>query len=213
MRVEQIDDNIYNLIMNTQSILCRTFMRFQEHYESPKYKGEIFSRREFKEWYKRDRGSDIFTYEVDWTGFNFPSWVLKPFYEGKFDPLLDCEKKLLEQFEHIKDERFYVIGTLPCDKEILIHEIAHGLWDCNEQYREEQQFIIDFHHIKPVDKLREHLIVMGYCQEVIEDEVHAYLMCEQEYMEWQGVYSKKFKSLEKRLTEVYNRYAPIKKEN
>ncbi len=217
MKVEKIGDNIYNLIMNSQSILCRTFMRFQEHYESPKYKGKIFSRRQFKNWYKKSRNSEIFTYETDWTGFNFPSRILKPFYDGKFDPLIDCEKQLLECFKNMKDDKFYVIGTLPCDKNILIHEISHGLWDCNENYRREQKEILNSYNVKPfntsIKKLKDHLLVMGYCIDVIEDELRSYLMCEKEYMRYCKIYSKKFMDIEKCLTSVYNKYAPIKKED
>ena len=43
-----------------QYTLASAFLRFQEHYESPKFRGEIFSLEEFMDWYAVEVGN--FTY-------------------------------------------------------------------------------------------------------------------------------------------------------
>src|SRR3989344_6116167 len=96
--------NVYLVVAPSQYQLAATFMRFQEHYESPYFRKKIFSVEEYMDWYARKRGN--FTYYKDWSGFNIPSWVLAPFYEGKFDPLLEKERVFLKLFSGIQD-KFY----------------------------------------------------------------------------------------------------------
>ncbi len=61
------------------------------------------------DWYAKRYGN--FTYYEDWAGFNVPSTAMQPFYEGKFDPLSEKERQLLQLFEGTLSERFYVIGV------------------------------------------------------------------------------------------------------
>ena len=92
--------HIHLLSFDTQHDLTSTFLRFQEHYESPRFKGEVFTLDEFQDWYIKNSPNGIetgkFTYHTDWNGFNIPSHILKPFYEGKFDPLSFDEQAILE---------------------------------------------------------------------------------------------------------------------
>ncbi|MEK7106247.1 MAG: ABC transporter ATP-binding protein, partial [Patescibacteria group bacterium] len=69
--------SIYLVEAPTQYALASTFLRFQEHYESPKFRGQFFSLEEFMDWYAEEYGN--FTYYKDWTGFNIPSYILKSF--------------------------------------------------------------------------------------------------------------------------------------
>jgi hypothetical protein len=98
---------IYLLRFKTQYELAATFLRVQEHYESPRFHGHIFSLEQYMDWYAKRYGN--FTYYEDWSGFNVPSTALQPFYEGKFDPLAEKEKQFLRLFKDLR-ERFYVIG-------------------------------------------------------------------------------------------------------
>ncbi len=42
-RVHSIHPQIFLLSFPTQEYLAKTFLRFQEHYESPEFRGKIFS--------------------------------------------------------------------------------------------------------------------------------------------------------------------------
>lgn len=163
---------IYLVRFSTQYRLNATFLRFQEHYESPKFRGRVFSWEEFMDWYAKQKGN--FTYFQDWAGFNIPSCVLTPFYAGKFDPLTKKEKKLLETFQTVRGN-FYVIGTRRNEKtDTLSHEITHGLFYCYPDYRKSvRQCIRRFN----TSVIREELLEFGYHPAVVADEINAYMLC------------------------------------
>ena len=71
---------IYHVSFPNQYLLAATFLRFQEHYESPKFRGRIFDWEEFMDWYAEQKGK--FSYLQDWSGFNLPSPVFEPFRSG-----------------------------------------------------------------------------------------------------------------------------------
>jgi hypothetical protein len=174
----KITTGINLLRFNTQRDLASTFLRFQEHYESPRFRGKVFTLEEYKEWYTQNspegRKTGEFTYYDDWDGFNIPSYVLTPFYQGKFDPLSRKEKTLLELLEE-ESKKFYVIGVFgePKRAEVTLkHEIGHGLFYTSPSYKEEvlrltKQF--DLRKLK-----RELQSTAGYHPDVMEDEIHAY---------------------------------------
>lgn len=173
----KIDDRIYLLIFKNQYEITSTLLRFQEYYESPFFRGKIFSLKEFKEWYIKNspngKKSGRFTYYTDWNGFNIPSYILKPFYKGKFNPLSQKEKRLLDLFENNKS-RYYIVGihkNMKNVEDILKHETAHGLFYTNQKYKKDVLAILKEFDI---EKIKEELRYKGYCEEVLNDEVHAY---------------------------------------
>src|SRR3972149_11672005 len=101
MELERITEDIFSLSFNSQVEMSSAFLRFSEHYESPEFRGKIFTVEEFKQWYIQDaikRGwqtKQKFTYCTSWEGFMVPSETLQPFYEGKFNPLSVQEQKFL----------------------------------------------------------------------------------------------------------------------
>ena len=132
----EVIKNIFVLEFDNQVDLASTFIRFQEHYESPEFKGRFFSLDEYKEWYTKMKGD--FTYYTDWGGFNIPSYVLVPFYEGKFNPLTVSENQILELFKE-NEGSFYIIGLYSKNENLklsLDHEIAHGLFYTEPEYKE-----------------------------------------------------------------------------
>lgn len=162
---------IYLVRLSSQYELNATFMRFQEHYESPKFRGRVFSREEFMDWYAKENGN--FTYFEDWDGCNIPSYVLWPFYEGKFDPLTAKEKKILGAFQNMRG-KFYIIGTRQKGRiDGLAHEIVHGLFYCYPDYQKQvRQCVRRFD--TPV--IRKELFGLGYHPAVIVDEINAYML-------------------------------------
>jgi len=161
---------IHQVSFPTQHLLASTFLRFQEHYESPEFAGKAFDWETFMDWYAAGRGS--FSYMTDWTGFNVPSRVFVPFREGKFDPLTRKESWLLSLFENVADP-FYVIGTYDGGEEDLAHEVVHGLYTVFPDYGAS---VRDCLSSFPLPKFRAGLAKMGYGDNVIDDESNAYLL-------------------------------------
>ena len=66
LHIKKITDKIILVSADSQEELNRTFLRFQEHYESPEWKGKIFTDGQFRAWYSEKYGAN--TYERDWSG-------------------------------------------------------------------------------------------------------------------------------------------------
>jgi hypothetical protein len=159
------------VLADSQEELGLTFMRFQEHYEStnPKFRDNIFTFGQLRHWYSETYGAN--NYHTTWIGFNFPSKVLIPFKEGLFDPLTAEENRLLELFRYRKDN-FYIIGAQ--NSSTLRHELSHALYASNLKYRNE----IDNFLKKNQKKLKDtnkYILEKGYCKEVLNDEIQAYI--------------------------------------
>lgn len=179
MRIHhKVIGKIHLLTFDNRQELARTFLRFQEHYESPGFKGRVFTLDEFKQWYvkhsPKGKKAGKFTYYSDWSGFNIPSPVLKRFYAGEFDPLSYKERRLLEIFADVKGE-FYIIGVHRKAKDLhalVKHEMAHGLFATNMTYRRKVLATLkrfDLTGLK--NNLRSK---SGYHEDVLDDECHAY---------------------------------------
>lgn len=182
MHIEKIEINnkIHLLVFDTQKEAGIAFLRFEESYESPKFKGKIFTLDKFKKWYMKNspknKGRKGFTYYSDWTAFNIPSSVLKPFYAGKFDPLSLPEKKILEMFRNTPGP-FYVIAVHKQTKQlrsVLHHEISHALFSLDKNYSSEVVEHLSLFSIEPFkQELRSN---RGYHDDILHDEIQALLV-------------------------------------
>jgi len=156
---------------DSQEELGLTFMRFQEHYESPSkdFKGKIFTQGQLRRWYSETYGSN--SYHLHWIGFNIPSKILSPFKDGLFDPLTTEEQRLIELFRYRNDD-FYIIGAQ--NNSTLRHELAHALYASNIKYKQEiDKFLYNNRNkIKPTIK---YIQDKGYCDDVLFDEIQAYI--------------------------------------
>ena len=166
---------IYLVLCKKQYRLAATFMRFQEHYESPRFKGLIFSVEEYMDWYAEENGN--FSYFQDWSGFNIPSWVLEPFYDGDFNPLTEKEKAFLDLFRGIGGD-FYIIGATWDTKKrefktVVKHEFVHGLFYTEADYK---QKVIEESKKHDTSKIERALSKIGYAPAVYLDEMNAYLL-------------------------------------
>ena len=196
MKVKQITKEIICLQFRTTKELCKTFLRFQEHYESPKFRGEIFTLGEYRDWYAKENGA--FTYEDDWEGFNIPSSVLEPFIKGLFDPLTREEQKLVNMFRS-RTDRFYILGI--AKKGPLDHEVCHGLYYTNDGYQKAVNKVLDAYDLSELEKF---LKEKGYCQEVLRDECHAYICEDADWLDDEG--AEYPKELVKKLQTIKKRY-------
>jgi hypothetical protein len=153
--------------------LAKMFMRFQEFYESPEFRGKIFTRKEYLQWYKRTRGTK---YENDWAGFNIPGWVIDVFKHGCFDPLTKPEQELIALCP--VNERFYVIGTEANNLTAMKHEIAHAMFYLNDNYMSEAVEIVKGIPKTAQCRLEHFLKTTGYHQSSFIDEMQAYVLCD-----------------------------------
>lgn len=184
IKVKNIREGIYLLDYETQVELTTAMLRFQEHYESPEFKGKIFTLGQYREWYAEKHGG--FTYYTDWNGFNFPSYVLDPFRKGLFDPLTEEEKDVLSIIPGSM-KKYYVIGTHGGgNEEVLEHELCHGMYYTNEAYGKEAKTIVEKYD-KELKYVKNYLVLKGYHASVLADECHAYVGVNSEHLEEQGV--------------------------
>lgn len=170
---------IYLIESKSRQDLAEMFMRFQEYYESPQFKGKLFSVDDFAHWYASQYGS--FTYSKDWCGFNIPSKVLEPFRKGKFDPLTIKEQRLLNICKNVPGD-FYILGVTRSAEyfdETVKHEFVHGTFHTNKDYRNEVISCIKEINMKEIS---DGLDKMGYHSDVFVDETNAYVLVEPETM-------------------------------
>lgn len=183
MEVIQLKKRISQVVTYTQEELAKAFLRPQECYESPEFKGQIFSLTQFEHWYTENspegKKTGKFTYYEDWCGFNIPSYILDPFYAGKFDPLSSEEKTFLKAFEKQREgQRFYIIGTIKGDTETRNHETAHALFYLNKKYKKKSSKIVKKLPKKTIKFLLNEVEVEKgeYHPDTFTDEIQAYLL-------------------------------------
>jgi len=196
--VTEIIPNVFYLHFNSQQELSKTFLRFQEYFESPFFKDKIFTRNTFKKWYKTTTDSGKFTYYSDWAGFNIPSWVLDPFYNGDFKYITKREKELLDFF-HSYQGPFYIVagfGTTNTgnvtlkniDYETIRHEVAHALYYIDSSYKNQINNVLQEIPTGSLETIKKMLIDLGYHPDSYVDEQHAYLAIDWEEMLYEGIF-------------------------
>lgn len=183
LKAEKINDKIIKLSANTAEELGQYFLRFQEHYESPEWRGKIFTIGQFRTWYSQKYG--VNSYEKDWAGYNIPSYILKPFLSGLFDPLSEQEKELLNLFRYRTDD-FYIIGSNDGDDDTLDHEICHALWYTVPKYRSAAQKVL-IENQKQLRPVYDYISGMMYDYSVYDDEVHAYMSADLDSLKDEGI--------------------------
>lgn len=165
--------NSYCVSADSNRELARSFLRFQEHYESPNddFRGKVFTIGQYRSWYEKQYG--WFSYETDWTGFNIHSYVLDPFKAGLFDPLLPEEKNLVALFVNAPSEKFYIIGAN--SKDVLDHELNHALYAYNQDYANKVNKVFDA-NLEYIKYAMEYLLDKGYCKYLLYDELQSYIL-------------------------------------
>ena len=177
---------IYAVVIKDDYDRAMTFCRVQEYYESPndKFRGKDFSIWDFMKWYSNERG--IFSYAQDWAGFNIPLPVamncynmnmIDPLYETPYDKVMH---EIIRKVWHdiLKKENTsngYIIGAENLTGKTFEHEVCHGLYSVNEDYRERVDKITSAIPVEHRIQFEYNLMDMGYTESVIDDEIQAYL--------------------------------------
>ena len=203
---QKLSKGVYWIQFQEQAELCSTFLRPQEAYEGPAHKNKIFT---FEDYVKAEiKKNGCFTYLNDWFGFNVPYEYLKPFLEGKFDPLDDRERMLCLLLKRIEDRPYYLIGTCKEDEsemETLNHELAHAFYSVHLEYKREVKRILKGVDLKPIFKVLKRI---GYDndRELLIDEAQAYLMDNPAWVETYGIPVKKYKKQRELLLKNFRKY-------
>ena len=188
MKLEKITDNIYAAIYDNRHGLAHAFQRIQERYEcvNPEFHNRVFSKSSFNTWYKEF--TDGGNYYDDWGGFNVPDFAFKSFLNGVMHPLDRHEKILLDEVKKLHG-KFYIIGLHDDDpdfSDIVLHETAHGLFYTNDDYHEQVLTIMQSVELL---ELKKHLQTLGYSDNVLLDECHAYCLADSEYLKEQNLWN------------------------
>lgn len=186
--VKEIKPNIYCVLVDDNYDRAMLFCRYQEFYESPykKFRNKYFTWMEYMRFYKDVWKKKTFTYPEDWSGYNIPSNILQIAHhifcgETEYDNIMNdiywyCVSDVQKKNEG-KDVDWYLIGASSKDLRTLDHEIAHGLYFTNRNYKKDTNKLIK--EIKPThyDKLKKKLIKMGYVSDkkIINDEIQAFM--------------------------------------
>lgn len=202
--LKQTYPKIFTVIVENNYDRAMLFCRTQEFYESQeeKFKNKKFSFWEYHEWYSKNH-NNCFSYPADWSGFNFPLETAlkcqktnKP--ETPYDLLM---KKILSQ---IKVKNSYIIGVKSLKSSTYQHEICHGFYYTNQEYKKEMQNLTESLNQSCYKNLKSNLMDLGYHKNVIDDEIQAYLSTGADERITKGVKNKE--KLFKKYKKIFSKY-------
>ena len=181
-KLKKIYPKVYQVDVNNMYDLCMLFCRVQEFYESPldEIRGKHFTILEFMKLYSEKFGDGVFTYTVDWGGFNIPSMVLqKCYYSKQLKDENDYDRIMKKIHMHICNEvsngKYYLIGTPNNDTDTKNHEISHAFYYLYPDYKNKVDKLTDKLPKSIYNKIIKSLKRMGYNEYVYKDEIQAYL--------------------------------------
>lgn len=176
----QVIPQIFAVTFKDRYNLCMSFLRYQEYYESPirAIRNKNFTIFEFMELYSKKFGKGSFTYPNDWDGFNLPINIIKEVFSNQIKDQNHYDNIMLEIINEIDtyvdpNVKTYLIGTTK-NKSSLNHELAHGLYYTNPNYKKEMLALIEDLSDDFIEKFHSSLKKMGYTKSVYNDEIQAY---------------------------------------
>ena len=211
--VKQILPNIFAVIIKNDYNRAMLFCRYQEYYESPftEIRGENFSLEYFMKLYTNKNNGKYFSYPDDWAGYNVPAHVLL-LAERRFDKNKNGYDEIMSDIIHhcIKESfpnPWYLIGVDKIKSTTMNHEIAHGLYYTNPQYKKEMDELVSTIEEKIYHRLKKSLLKIGYADDkkIIDDEIQAFMSTgklsswnEKDYSKYSNSFVKIFKKYNKR---------------
>ena len=174
---------IYALVIKDDRLRARVFMRYQEFYESDSdsFRGQGFKWHDYVKFYKEKTKNDYFSYHEDWAGYNIPctsieSCIAKIPDINYYDLIMFSVVDTIR--EKVGNDNYYLIGidqSTGEDPSLIFHEVAHGLWFVNPIYKRKQMKNIENMNPNVRDSVAKKITGMGYGQNVVDDEIQAYL--------------------------------------
>lgn len=175
MKIENPLNGVLHFKFDTQGELTHAMIRMGEFYESPfeEIRGQRFTLEEYLARYEREYpGANYF---ADWNGYNIPADSIHKFFaENEARPDEIEVKEAMLGFWARPCE--YVIATW--DTECIAHEEAHALFYIDAIY---EDWVRDSYsalwRLFPtlVARMETDLLVGGYTQAVLVDELNAYI--------------------------------------
>jgi hypothetical protein len=176
-QIKEVNPLVFAVIIKDKYDRAMTFCRVQEYYESPspKFRGKQFSIWDYMKWYHERYGKG-FSYGDDWSGFNIPIKVIRDCYNGlnKYETPYD---KIMESIIHKVEmcREGYVIGCGSTICDTFKHEVCHGLYYTNKEYKKRMDALTKGLPKKYYDTFKKNILEMGYAAKVVDDEIQAYL--------------------------------------
>jgi hypothetical protein len=187
-KIIEAKPNIFAVVVKDCYDRAMLFCRAQEYYECPnkKFRGKAFSIWDYMKWYAADHNG--FSYANDWSGFNIPCDIIlecykkqhykKQSYLSEWETPYDAVMwEILTKINKKKNdkEKCYVIGAGDTKGWTFKHEVCHGLWYTNPQYKKDATALLKTVDKKDYALFRKNLLNMGYTDKVVDDEIQAYL--------------------------------------
>ena len=182
----KVADRIWAVVIQDDYLRSWVFLRCQEYYEStsPYFKNNRFTWQDYMNWYKSEAGPrgkrEVFTYANDWAGFNLPSEIIEDCLSEIKDPnhYDDMMISIINTIKSNESGSFYLLGISEInnvDNDLLDHELAHGMWYTDTQYKSEMTKLLDTMDKKSVESIKRLISEIGYAESVLSDEAQAYL--------------------------------------
>ena len=174
---------IFALVIKDDRLRARVFMRYQEFYESDSetFRGKGFKWYDYVKYYKEKTKKDYFSYHEDWAGYNIPCDSIEScmklipdlnYYDLIMFSVIDTIRNI------VGNDNFYLIGIDQSngeDPSLIFHEVAHGLFYSSPIYKNKQLKNIERLNPNIRENLSKKISGMGYGENVVNDEIQAYL--------------------------------------
>lgn len=172
MIIKEIYPNVFLCKFDSQYELTSTLIRIQEFYESPykEIRNSFFTLDQYMDIYIKDH-KNKFTYFEDWSGFNFSSELLNNFKAMFISDLRVKEQNFIKEISKVAKEKSYIISVYK--NQDIKHELAHALYYVDSSYKKEMDLLLEQNK---VNKIRQSIKKMGYADNVLDDEIQAYLI-------------------------------------
>jgi len=204
-KIKEIRPNIFALIIPNQYDLSMLFWKVQEFYESSgkKFKGKKFNFWDYAKWYS-EKYEGCFSYTNDYVGYNLPVIIAKKCYElNNIETPYDEIMSPIINSLYESGKRRYLIGMKSLKGGVFNHELAHALYYSNIDYKNEMDELYRNLSKSIVVKLNKNLFKLGYCKEVLKDEIQAYLSTDINNV-FKGI--KNIKEFGKKYKKVFNQF-------
>lgn len=171
--------DVYCVRHPDQALLAAMFVRVQQFYEdaSDSIRGHAFTVDGYKAGLRRS--GEPFDYYLKWPGFNVPGWAVHKLRSGAMGSIRPCEAAMLEALALAgATEASYVIGVVCGDVDTLDHELAHGLYATNLDYKAGAEDRLQQLAAADIAAMRASLLKSTYpnVDEILRDEMQAYLV-------------------------------------
>lgn len=173
----ELAPGLIHLDFLTKIQMNKALMRPQEFAENPKLKGVVASSRRIQRYYKSFFGNGRWDYHKAILGCNIPGHCFDYLKDGRAKPTAS-EQEVLDLLAPYEG-KFYVIASADSDhkantNDALEHEIAHGTFYLDEEYREVviSEIVSNPHYKKLWNAVKR----MGYHDDVVIDEINAYIV-------------------------------------